>query len=188
MSTMAWRFKSTEGADEAVMRLKQLGSQDVIDVQDVAVIRWPQYASGPTASSMSLPRAARSPRWCARASRAASRLVTFPSAAASRLPASRIPGWSPSGREPAREGVAARRRPGEVFPRTPLQRLPRGPCAPRCHRRGRARGTDHRAWRLSRLPGSCRSSTGSAGHLTVGYRGLSAGTICRWNSTSRRPG
>ncbi|MBO0788674.1 MAG: DUF1269 domain-containing protein [Actinobacteria bacterium] len=47
MSTTAWRFGGTEGADAAVLRLKQLDSQDVIDVQDVAIIRWPQYASGP---------------------------------------------------------------------------------------------------------------------------------------------
>ncbi|HET9896578.1 MAG TPA: DUF1269 domain-containing protein [Streptosporangiaceae bacterium] len=49
MSTTAWRFRSTEGADDAVLRLKQLDSQDLIDVQDVAVVRWPQYASAPSA-------------------------------------------------------------------------------------------------------------------------------------------
>jgi len=49
MSTTAWRFRGTEGADHAVLRLKQLNSQDLIDVQDVAVIRWPQYADSPTA-------------------------------------------------------------------------------------------------------------------------------------------
>ncbi len=48
MSTTAWRFRSTEGADDAVLRLKQLNAQDLIDVQDVAVVRWPQYASAPT--------------------------------------------------------------------------------------------------------------------------------------------
>jgi uncharacterized membrane protein len=47
MSTTAWRFSGTEGADAVVLRLKQLDSQGVMDVQDVAVIRWPQYASGP---------------------------------------------------------------------------------------------------------------------------------------------
>jgi uncharacterized membrane protein len=47
MSTTAWRFSGTEGADAAVLRLKQLDSQGVMDVQDVAVMRWPQYASGP---------------------------------------------------------------------------------------------------------------------------------------------
>jgi uncharacterized membrane protein len=47
MSTTAWRFRGTEGADDAVLRLKQLDAQDLIDVQDVAVIRWPQYAAGP---------------------------------------------------------------------------------------------------------------------------------------------
>jgi uncharacterized membrane protein len=47
MSTTAWRFSGTEGADDAVLRLKQLGAQELIDVQDVAVIRWPQYAGAP---------------------------------------------------------------------------------------------------------------------------------------------
>ncbi len=50
MSTTAWRFGGTEGADEAVLKLKQLNSQDLIDVQDVTVIRWPQYAPAPTAT------------------------------------------------------------------------------------------------------------------------------------------
>ena len=43
MSTTAWRFTGTEGADAAVLRLKQLDTQGVIEMQDVAVIRWPQY-------------------------------------------------------------------------------------------------------------------------------------------------
>ena len=47
MSTTAWRFSGTEGADDAVLRLKQLDTQELIDVQDVAVIRRPQYAAGP---------------------------------------------------------------------------------------------------------------------------------------------
>ena len=47
MTTTAWRFIGTEGADAAVLRLKQLDSQEVMDVQDIAVLRWPQYASGP---------------------------------------------------------------------------------------------------------------------------------------------
>ncbi|QMU76899.1 DUF1269 domain-containing protein [Streptacidiphilus sp. PB12-B1b] len=47
MSTTAWRFSGTEGADDAVLQVKQLGDQQVIDVRDVAVIRWPQYAAGP---------------------------------------------------------------------------------------------------------------------------------------------
>ena len=49
MSTTVWRFSGTEGADAAVLRLKQLDTQDLIDVQDVAVIRWPHYASAPQA-------------------------------------------------------------------------------------------------------------------------------------------
>ena len=49
MSTTAWRCTGTEGADDAVLRLKQLDAQDLIDVQDVAVLRWPQYASQPFA-------------------------------------------------------------------------------------------------------------------------------------------
>jgi uncharacterized membrane protein len=47
MSTTAWRFTGTEGADAAVLRLKQLDSQGLVDVQDVAIIRWPQYSSAP---------------------------------------------------------------------------------------------------------------------------------------------
>lgn len=47
MPTTAWRFDGTEGADAAVLRLKQLDDQDLIDMQDVAVIRWPQYAADP---------------------------------------------------------------------------------------------------------------------------------------------
>jgi uncharacterized membrane protein len=45
----AWRFSGTEGADEAVLRLKQLDEQELIDLQDVTVIRWPQYAGQPSA-------------------------------------------------------------------------------------------------------------------------------------------
>jgi uncharacterized membrane protein len=47
MTTTAWRFSGTEGADAAVLRLRQLDSQGVMEVQDVAVLRWPQYAPGP---------------------------------------------------------------------------------------------------------------------------------------------
>jgi uncharacterized membrane protein len=49
MSTTAWRFRNTEGADDAVFKLKQLDSQDLIEVQDVAVLRWPLHATAPTA-------------------------------------------------------------------------------------------------------------------------------------------
>jgi uncharacterized membrane protein len=49
MSTTAWRFKTTEGADDAVFKLKQLDTADLIDVQDVAVLRWPLHSTGPTA-------------------------------------------------------------------------------------------------------------------------------------------
>jgi uncharacterized membrane protein len=49
MTTTAWRFMGTEGADAAVLKLKQLSSQDLIDLQDVTVIRWPQYSSAPLA-------------------------------------------------------------------------------------------------------------------------------------------
>ena len=45
----AWRFTGTEGADDAVLTLTQLDAQELIDLQDVAVIRWPQYATQPTA-------------------------------------------------------------------------------------------------------------------------------------------
>jgi uncharacterized membrane protein len=47
MSTTAWRFRGTEGADKAVAQLKRLDDQDLIDVQDVTVIRWPEYAKAP---------------------------------------------------------------------------------------------------------------------------------------------
>lgn len=49
MSTTAWRFKTTEGADDAVFKLKQLDTADLIDVQDVAVLRWPLHSTEPTA-------------------------------------------------------------------------------------------------------------------------------------------
>lgn len=47
MPTTAWRFVDTEGADSAVVRLKHLDSQDMINVMDVAVLRWPEYAPEP---------------------------------------------------------------------------------------------------------------------------------------------
>ena len=49
MATTAWRFDGTAGADDAVLRLKELDSQDLIDVQDVTVLRWPHYAAAPLA-------------------------------------------------------------------------------------------------------------------------------------------
>ena len=49
MATTAWKFSGTEKADEAVLRLKELDAKEYIHVQDVAVIRWPQYAAAPTA-------------------------------------------------------------------------------------------------------------------------------------------
>ena len=48
MPTTAWRFAGTEGADNAVARIKQLDSQDMINAIDVAVLRWPEYAPQPT--------------------------------------------------------------------------------------------------------------------------------------------
>jgi uncharacterized membrane protein len=50
MPTTAWRFAGTEGADGAVVKLKGLDAQDLIDVQDVAVVRWPLYAGEPSVS------------------------------------------------------------------------------------------------------------------------------------------
>lgn len=47
MATTAWRFRGTEGADEAVLTLQQLAGQEFIDVQDVTVLRWPRYATAP---------------------------------------------------------------------------------------------------------------------------------------------
>jgi uncharacterized membrane protein len=45
----AWKFAGTEGADDAVLRVKQLSAEQVIDVQDAAVIRWPAHAAQPSA-------------------------------------------------------------------------------------------------------------------------------------------
>lgn len=47
MTTTAWRFPGTEGADQAVVQLQRLDSQDLINVMDVAVLRWPEYATEP---------------------------------------------------------------------------------------------------------------------------------------------
>jgi uncharacterized membrane protein len=49
MPTTAWRFQGTEAADEAVMKLKQFDDQDLIEVEDMTVIRWPAYATAPAA-------------------------------------------------------------------------------------------------------------------------------------------
>ncbi|MDR2985616.1 MAG: DUF1269 domain-containing protein [Nocardiopsaceae bacterium] len=49
MPTTAWRFNGTEGADAAVLTLQELDSQNLIEVQDVAVLRWPRYATEPIA-------------------------------------------------------------------------------------------------------------------------------------------
>jgi uncharacterized membrane protein len=46
--TTAWRFSGTEGAENAVVRLKQLDSKDLINLVDIAVLRWPEYAEQPT--------------------------------------------------------------------------------------------------------------------------------------------
>jgi uncharacterized membrane protein len=48
MPTTAWRFAGTEGADNAVIRVKQLAAQDQINLVDVAVLRWPEYAPEPS--------------------------------------------------------------------------------------------------------------------------------------------
>lgn len=47
MPTTAWRFPDTEGADSAVVRLKQLDSKELIKLTDIAVLRWPEYAEQP---------------------------------------------------------------------------------------------------------------------------------------------
>jgi uncharacterized membrane protein len=49
MPVTAWQFSDTEAADEAVIKLKQFDDQDLIKVEDMAVVRWPQYAAGPAA-------------------------------------------------------------------------------------------------------------------------------------------
>jgi len=45
MPTSAWRFAGTEGADDAVVKIKGLAARDLIEVQDLAVIRWPRWAA-----------------------------------------------------------------------------------------------------------------------------------------------
>jgi uncharacterized membrane protein len=49
MPTTAWRFPNTEAADTAVVRLKELNSKDLINLMDIALLRWPEYAEQPTA-------------------------------------------------------------------------------------------------------------------------------------------
>ena len=46
MPTTAWR-SGTEGADDAVVKLKGLAARDLIEVQDLTVIRWPRWAPEP---------------------------------------------------------------------------------------------------------------------------------------------
>jgi uncharacterized membrane protein len=48
MAATVWRFGGTEGADEAVLKLRHLEAAKIVEVQDVAVVRWPQYAAEPT--------------------------------------------------------------------------------------------------------------------------------------------
>lgn len=47
MPTTAWRFADTEGADNAVLRMQRLNDADLINVMDVAVLRWPARAAAP---------------------------------------------------------------------------------------------------------------------------------------------
>lgn len=47
MPTTAWRFADTEGADNAVLRLQQLNDADLINIMDVAVLRWPARSAAP---------------------------------------------------------------------------------------------------------------------------------------------
>jgi uncharacterized membrane protein len=49
MPTSAWRFTGTEGADDAVVKLKGLAAQELIEVQDLTIIRWPRWAAAPIA-------------------------------------------------------------------------------------------------------------------------------------------
>jgi uncharacterized membrane protein len=46
--TTAWRFTGTEGADTAVVKLKELSTKDLINLTDIDVLRWPEYAAEPT--------------------------------------------------------------------------------------------------------------------------------------------
>jgi uncharacterized membrane protein len=49
MPTTAWKFNGTERADEAVLKLTNLDDHEYIEVQDITVLRWPQYAAAPLA-------------------------------------------------------------------------------------------------------------------------------------------
>lgn len=48
MPTTAWRFRGTEGADQAVVQLKDLDARELINLMDVTVVRWPEYADVPS--------------------------------------------------------------------------------------------------------------------------------------------
>jgi len=43
----AWAFPTTDGADQAVERVKQLQAQELIKLQDAAIVTWPAGKSKP---------------------------------------------------------------------------------------------------------------------------------------------
>ena len=47
MPTSAWRFTGTEGADDAVVKLKGLAAQELIEVQDLTVLQAAGGGQGP---------------------------------------------------------------------------------------------------------------------------------------------
>jgi uncharacterized membrane protein len=48
MATLTvWKFPSADGADDAISKLEQLQSEELIKVQDAAVVSWPQGKKKP---------------------------------------------------------------------------------------------------------------------------------------------
>jgi uncharacterized membrane protein len=47
-----WKFDSASGADEALSTLERLQHEGLIEVQDAAVVRWPEGAAKPTTEQL----------------------------------------------------------------------------------------------------------------------------------------
>jgi uncharacterized membrane protein len=47
-----WRFESADGAEQALRTLEQLQKEDVIDVNDGAIVSWPEGAKRPKTTQM----------------------------------------------------------------------------------------------------------------------------------------
>ena len=66
MPTTAWRFTGTELATARWSGSRELNAKDLINLMDITVLRWPEYAAQPTTlQSTRTSRAARSPSWSA---------------------------------------------------------------------------------------------------------------------------